>query len=74
MTHAQIDARIAQLRRAIAAMHEERRKLDLDVAATDGAIQDCEYWLAQMTADTFPVGQQDETDDVVLGTARTDGS
>lgn len=59
---AQIDARIAQLRRALAAMHEQRRTLELDMAATDGAIQDCEYWLTQM----------DEIADVVLEPSRSD--
>lgn len=64
MTRAQIEARIAQLRRAQTAMYEERRKLDLDIAATDGGIQDCEHWLTQI----------DEIDDVPLGSSRTDGS
>jgi hypothetical protein len=42
ITAAQYEARIVELRASL-------EKLRADAIATDGAIQDCQYWLAELT-------------------------
>lgn len=51
MTRELVVERRDQLIRALRQMHDDKRKLELDIAATDGGVQDCDHWLSLFDAD-----------------------
>ena len=53
MTIAAVEARLAEL-------EQQRRQLQANSFAVDGAIQDCEYWLRQLRQ--TDMDRQDEQD------------
>jgi lipid II:glycine glycyltransferase (peptidoglycan interpeptide bridge formation enzyme) len=46
MTHEQIEVRLAEL-------NKELQQLTANANAVNGAIQDCEFWLAQLDAEEY---------------------
>ena len=49
-----IQARLEQLRAGSAQIKQDLERLTTSLHATDGAIQDCEYWLSIATAESEP--------------------